>query len=74
MRLANQLVVRFPAPRSLTYLWSIGSLAAMVLVYQVVTGILLLLYFVPSTRLAFDRADYLSREVWNGWLLRGLHM
>lgn len=64
----------FPAPGRLTYAWNLGSLLGIALVLQVLRGFLLTWYYIPRINRAFDRVEYLSREVENGWFLRSLHL
>lgn len=47
---------------------------AIVMVVQVATGVLLVFFYTPSVFLAFERVDYLGREVWCGFFIRILHL
>lgn len=47
---------------------------AIVIVVQVITGVLLVFFYTPSVFLAFERVDYLGREVWFGFFMRVLHL
>ncbi len=46
----------------------------MVLVLQIISGILLTFYFIPSSEGAFLSSDFLTREVWGGYILRTVHL
>jgi ubiquinol-cytochrome c reductase cytochrome b subunit len=50
-----------------------GSLAALVLVIQIVTGIFLVMNYKPDATLAFASVEYIMREVPWGWLVRYMH-
>jgi ubiquinol-cytochrome c reductase cytochrome b subunit len=50
-----------------------GSLAALVLVIQIVTGIFLVMNYKPDANLAFASVEYIMREVPWGWLVRYMH-
>src|SRR5690606_33870568 len=50
-----------------------GSLALLVLVIQVVTGIFLVMNYKPDAKLAFESVEYIMREVPWGWLVRYMH-
>jgi quinol-cytochrome oxidoreductase complex cytochrome b subunit/cytochrome c2 len=50
-----------------------GSALAFLFVLQAVTGVLMALYYSPSTREAWGSVEYLDRTVTMGWLVRGLH-
>jgi ubiquinol-cytochrome c reductase cytochrome b subunit len=64
----------YPAPRNLSYMWNFGSLAGIVLVIMIVTGILLAMQYVAHTAHAFDSVEHIMRNVNSGWLLRYIHM
>src|SRR5712691_4014589 len=63
----------YPTPRNLNYLWNFGSLAGIVLVIMIVTGIVLAMHYTPSVggRLNFDK--HIMRDVNYGWLIRFIH-
>lgn len=63
----------YPAPRNLNYWWNFGSLAGLVLVVQIVTGITLAMHYVPTTAGAFDSVERIMRDVNYGWLIRYIH-
>jgi ubiquinol-cytochrome c reductase cytochrome b/c1 subunit len=64
----------YPAPRNLNYWWNFGSLAGLVLVIMMVTGIILAMHYVPNAGLAFDSVERIMRDVNYGWVLRYVHM
>ncbi len=61
------------APKNLNFWYFFGSLALLVLVNQLVTGIWLAMYYKPSAADAFSSVEYIMRDVNYGWLLRYLH-
>ena len=63
----------YPTPRNLTYLWNFGSLAGIVLVIMIVTGIALAMHYTPSTAGAFNSVEHIMRDVNYGWLIRYVH-
>jgi ubiquinol-cytochrome c reductase cytochrome b/c1 subunit len=63
----------YPTPRNLTYWWNFGSLAGIMLVVMIVTGIFLAMQYTPSSLLAFDSVERIMRDVNYGWLLRYAH-
>lgn len=71
--LVYNMGVVYPAPTTLSYLWNFGSLALLCLVVQLVTGILLAMYYVANVELAFDFIEHLMKDVNYGWLLRYVH-
>ncbi|MDF2095907.1 cytochrome b [Aquibaculum arenosum] len=70
----NHHLVDYPAPRNLNYLWNFGSLAGIVLVVMIVTGILLAMQYTPHVDHAFDSVERIMRDVNYGWLVRYIHM
>ncbi len=63
----------YPTPRNLTYWWNFGSLAGIMLVVMIATGIVLAMHYTPHADLAFDSVERIMRDVNYGWLLRYLH-
>ena len=63
----------YPTPRNLTYWWNFGSLAGIMLVVMIVTGIFLAMQYTPSSLLAFDSVERIMRDVNYGWLIRYAH-
>ena len=64
----------YPTPRNLNYWWNFGSLAGIVLVIMIVTGITLAMHYTPHTAFAFDSVERIMRDVNYGWLIRYIHM
>jgi quinol-cytochrome oxidoreductase complex cytochrome b subunit len=63
----------YPTPRNLNYLWNFGSLAGIVLVTMIVTGIVLAMHYVPTFGGAFNSVEHIMRDVNYGWLIRYVH-
>ncbi|HEU0202354.1 MAG TPA: cytochrome bc complex cytochrome b subunit, partial [Burkholderiaceae bacterium] len=61
------------APKNFNFWYFFGSLALLVLVIQIVTGIFLVMHYKPDAKLAFDSVEYIMREVPGGWFIRYLH-
>ena len=57
----------------LNYFFNLGSLLGLVMVIQVISGVLLVLYYTVEEHLAFNSIQYLIMEVNSGWLVRLLH-
>ena len=60
-------------PENFNFWYFFGSLAILVLVIQVVTGIFLTMHYKPDTELAFESVEHIMRDVSWGWLMRYLH-
>ena len=68
-----KMILMYPTPVVLTYLWNFGSLAGLALVIQIVTGLALAMWYVASVDLAFASVEFIMCEVRWGWLIRYLH-
>ena len=66
-------VSEYYAPKNFNFWYYFGSLALIVLVNQIVTGIFLTMNYKPDATLAFASVEYIMREVPWGWLIRYLH-
>jgi len=73
-------LTEYPVPKNLNYMWNFGSLALLVLVLQILTGIFLVMYYKPSAELtyggytvAFDSVERIMRDINFGWLIRYMH-
>jgi len=64
----------YPTPRNLSYWWNFGSLAGIMLVVMIATGVVLAMHYVPHVDLAFNSVERIMRDVNYGWLIRYLHM
>ena len=64
---------KYPAPKNLNYWWNFGSLALVMLVIMIATGIFLAMSYTPNAGMAFDSTERLMRDVNYGWLLRYMH-
>ena len=53
----------YPTTRNLSYWWNFGSLAGIILVIMIVTGIVLAMYYTPNAMMAFElgRAHHARR-------------
>ena len=85
-RLTNWIDERFPltrmwkeqwgeyiAPKNFNFWYYFGSLAMLVLVIQIVSGIFLTMHYKPDAKLAFGSVEYIMRDVPWGWLIRYIH-
>jgi len=66
-------MTEYYAPKNFNWWYFFGSLALLVLVIQIVTGIFLVMNYKPDAALAFASVEYIMREVPWGWLIRYMH-
>ena len=73
----NELLAPFKkksVPRHrLTYWYFLGGITLFLFIIQVLTGILLLLYYRPGANEAFESVQYIMTQVQFGWLIRSIH-
>lgn len=73
LSLANSYVIDSPQPSNLNYAWNFGSLLALCLGIQIVTGVTLAMHYTPNIDLAFISVEHIMRDVNYGWMIRYLH-
>jgi ubiquinol-cytochrome c reductase cytochrome b subunit len=66
-------LAEYYAPKNFNFWYFFGSLALLVLVIQIVTGIFLVMHYKPDAALAFASVEYIMRDVPWGWLVRYMH-
>src|SRR5712692_1268843 len=72
-KLWEEHVSKYYAPKNFNFWYYFGSLALLVLVIQIITGIFLTMHYKPDTNLAFASVEYIMRDVDWGWLIRYMH-
>ena len=73
LKIVNSYIIDSPQPANLSYLWNFGSLLALCLGIQIITGVTLAMHYTPSVAEAFNSVEHIMRDVNNGWLIRYLH-
>jgi len=71
--ITRSVLVKYPTPINLNYLWNFGSLAGIMLLLQLVTGLFLSMFYTGNIDYAFISVDFIVRDVHYGWLIRYLH-
>jgi ubiquinol-cytochrome c reductase cytochrome b subunit len=69
----NRELRQYPTPKNLSYAWNFGSLAGIILLIMILSGLFLAMNYQPSTDKAFDSVERIMRDVNFGWLLRYIH-
>ncbi|PLY14817.1 MAG: cytochrome b [Sedimenticola sp.] len=69
----NEHLAEYYAPKNFNFWYFMGSLAMLVLVNQILTGVWLAMSYKPDADLAFGSVEYIMRDVDWGWLIRYLH-
>jgi ubiquinol-cytochrome c reductase cytochrome b subunit len=66
-------ITDYYAAKNLTWWYVFGSIAMVVLVIQLLTGLFLTMSYKPSSAEAFASVEYIMRDVEWGWLIRYMH-
>ncbi len=69
----NEHLAEYYAPKNFNFWYFFGSLALLVLVNQLLTGIWLTMHYTPTAEDAYASVEYIMRDVPYGWLLRYMH-
>ncbi len=72
-KLYNEHMAQYYAPKNFNVWYVFGSLALLVLVMQILTGIFLTMHYKPDAAKAFESVEYIMRDVPWGWLVRYMH-
>jgi ubiquinol-cytochrome c reductase cytochrome b subunit len=72
-KLYKEHLSEYYAPKNFNFWYIFGSLALLVLVIQIVTGIFLVMHYKPDAAKAFESVEYIMRDVPWGWLVRYMH-
>nr|UNP54503.1 cytochrome b [Thyas honesta] len=73
IKILNGSLIDLPSPSNISYWWNFGSLLALCLIIQILTGLFLTMYYTANIELAFYSVNYICRNVNYGWLIRTLH-
>ena len=66
-------VAEYYAPKNMNFWYYFGSLALVMLVIQILSGLFLTMNYKPSSADAFGSVEYIMRDVEWGWLIRYIH-
>ena len=72
-KMMREHLTEYYAPKNFNFWYFFGSLAILVLVNQILTGIWLTMNYKPSAAEAFASVEYIMRDVNWGWLIRYMH-
>nr|YP_010632239.1 cytochrome b [Polydesma boarmoides]WBP62355.1 cytochrome b [Polydesma boarmoides] len=73
IKILNGSLIDLPSPSNISYWWNFGSLLALCLIIQILTGLFLTMYYTANIEMAFYSVNYICRNVNYGWLIRTLH-
>nr|YP_008757792.1 cytochrome b [Catopsilia pomona]AFP58831.1 cytochrome b [Catopsilia pomona] len=73
LKIINNSLIDLPTPSNISSWWNFGSLLALCLMIQIITGLFLTMYYCANIELAFYSVNYICRNVNYGWLIRTMH-
>nr|YP_009710457.1 cytochrome b [Pontia callidice]QFZ96412.1 cytochrome b [Pontia callidice] len=73
LKILNNSLIDLPSPSNISIWWNFGSLLALCLITQILTGLFLTMYYYANIELAFYSVNYICRNVNYGWMIRTLH-
>nr|YP_010417880.1 cytochrome b [Protogoniomorpha parhassus]USF18039.1 cytochrome b [Protogoniomorpha parhassus] len=73
IKIMNNSLIDLPSPINISSWWNFGSLLALCLMIQIITGLFLTMYYTANIEMAFYSVNYICRNVNYGWLIRTLH-
>ncbi|WP_136516083.1 cytochrome b [Geomonas edaphica] len=71
--IAEKELTGYLLPRNINEWYSLGSVLLVIFAIQVVTGMLLMIYYVPDADKAFKSVSFIMNEVPFGWFIRLCH-
>lgn len=73
-KVLEEVVLKEPIPKHMkNWYYALGATPLLLFVFQVITGIFLTFYYVPSPEGAFESVRHITQDVEMGFWIRGLH-
>nr|YP_009743925.1 cytochrome b [Protambulyx astygonus]QIE12687.1 cytochrome b [Protambulyx astygonus] len=73
IKIINSSLIDLPSPSNISSWWNFGSLLALCLMIQILTGLFLTMYYTANIEMAFNSVNYICRNVNYGWMIRTIH-
>jgi ubiquinol-cytochrome c reductase cytochrome b subunit len=64
---------KYNTPSNLNFFWNFGSLILIIFIFQLISGILLAMHYIPHVDYAFLSVEHIMRDVSYGWFIRYWH-
>ena len=68
LRIANSYIVDSPQPANISYMWNFGSLLALCLIIQILSGVFLAMHYTPHVEFAFNSVEHSVVPSLNNWI------
>nr|YP_010507257.1 cytochrome b [Xenos yangi]QPP04709.1 cytochrome b [Xenos cf. moutoni RZ-2020]UXG18686.1 cytochrome b [Xenos yangi] len=72
-KLLKNKLINIPIPSNITYMWNYGSILLICFITQLLSGLMLTMYYLPMSYKAFDSIFYIMREPSMSWFIRLFH-
>jgi len=72
--LIRSQLTEYRVPKNINIFYTLGMVAFAAFLIQVVTGILLIFYYIPDDKDAFQSVQFIMNQVPYGWLFRLMHV
>nr|AML26263.1 cytochrome b [Leiodidae sp. BMNH 1274324] len=72
-KIINNALIDLPSPSNISSWWNFGSLSALCLGIQIITGLFLAMHYTANIELAFNSVIHICRDVNLGWMIRTIH-
>jgi ubiquinol-cytochrome c reductase cytochrome b subunit len=72
--LIRSQLTEYRVPRNINIFYTLGMVAFAAFLFQVCTGILLIFYYIPDDKAAFESVSFIMNHVPYGWLFRLMHV
>lgn len=66
-------LINLPTPSRITYMWNFGSILAIIISIQIISGIILSIQFTANPEISFQNYYIISKNIWMGFLIKYLH-
>ncbi len=60
-------------PGDINWFQTLGSATLTAFAVQAITGVILAMYYKPTTTEAYPSVQHITNDLWAGWLVRGMH-
>lgn len=73
LKSTNETLLSLPSPSFISYLWNFGSMLGIILIIQIVSGLLISIFYLSETSFSFFSIIHCRRDVIEGWIFRFVH-
>nr|UZZ44232.1 cytochrome b [Orthotrichia sp. XG-2021] len=74
IKMIDSMLISLPCPSNINFFWNMGSLLALCLIIQIISGLFLTMHYCPNINMAFQSIQHIMRNVNHGSLIQNIHM